>query len=810
MAPKANHSVLIVAENRQLRQSCSRLLAEAGWEVVHAENTAEATTQARTQIQHPFSLIIWGNDLSGADGDAYFRQMQSLSPTTQRMVIIPPDKPEVLIKCINTGHIHACVCTPFSAEEFLSRANECRQAFEILSNREKLMYHVALQRKQVAQAAKKLKAKEKKGQQVIRNRKIEIAQLKNRISDNDFTMEKLVEHCGTPKTPAVFYDLFKQVCTSCQRRLLNIAPDFDRDWCFPSFDEIDQTNADSAESGKIFEQLKGLSIYDTSNKTDATPVSSRKDQPIPDRPGSIDDHFVLTVSEDRMTASLAVKKVFQPGRIPAADVLKYLKRRNVCAGLTEKKVIKEWLNSVRPDGDSLVVAKGRPPAPGKNGRITWHFPVNHSVPGRMGYDGTMDFRDKGETPFVEKDALLAEKTSAVEGADGVDVYSVKIPAVETVDPEIKQGPGTRLSEDGKAIFSAIDGKPCVDNEGRIRVNESLVIDEDVDFTTGHIHFDGDIVVKGTIRSGFEVKGVNLTAGAVEGARIELSGDLKVANGIVDTQIRTVGNIHTRFINKCEIFGFGDFIVQNEIVDSNLLLGGHCLIPSGSIVTASISARRGIDAKNIGSRYSQQPSLRIGIDDHAAHMIKEVEADLEESRKKLSVLKEEMASHLKQETRVLKRIDELDVTRKERRSEIEQTHRQSAKCADRHFPVSGVNKEVSRLKNEIHTADDQTIECLEKLDRLAKMRDETKAAIQEQEEINLGLISKKKRLTQIKKRKTSSPEIIVHGTIFKGTRIAGPNSQTRLKWDHDSCVIREEKPEHPVIDAYKISILGRRS
>ncbi len=61
---------------------------------------------------------------------------------------------------------------------------------------------------------------------------------------------------------------------------------------------------------------------------------------------------------------------------------------------------------------------------------------------------------------------------------------------------------------------------------------------------------------------------------------------------METASPTVGNIHTKFINKCKILGFGNFTVLKEIIDSDILLGGNCNISTGHIIGSDISAKSG--------------------------------------------------------------------------------------------------------------------------------------------------------------------------------------------------------------------------
>ena len=108
--------------------------------------------------------------------------------------------------------------------------------------------------------------------------------------------------------------------------------------------------------------------------------------------------------------------------------------------------------------------------------------------------------------------------------------------------------------------------------------------------------------------------MSLTAREVEGASLDLSGDLCVSDGITDTEVASVGNIYAKFINNSTASAFGDIVIQKEIIDSRLLLSGTCQNPSGTIMGSKIAARNGVESGRIGTRPQKYPrsaqALRI--------------------------------------------------------------------------------------------------------------------------------------------------------------------------------------------------------
>ncbi len=117
--------------------------------------------------------------------------------------------------------------------------------------------------------------------------------------------------------------------------------------------------------------------------------------------------------------------------------------------------------------------------------------------------------------------------------------------------------------------------------------------------TGDVIFDGNVVVKGVVKQGFKVKGASLTALGIEGAEIELTGDLNVSLDIVDTQLVNVkGSVQAKYIHNSSINAFGDLIVQREIMDSIICLSGACINTDGMMVQDHAGKKSGAETLGI--------------------------------------------------------------------------------------------------------------------------------------------------------------------------------------------------------------------
>ncbi len=169
------------------------------------------------------------------------------------------------------------------------------------------------------------------------------------------------------------------------------------------------------------------------------------------------------------------------------------------------------------------------------------------------------------------------------GKPGIDVNGNPILVSDTNDIALKCGDGTLLSQNGLEVHAKIDGQPNLTLAGDLSVFAELIVDGDVDFNTGNIDFDGNVVVKGTIIDGFTIKCGNLNAKEIFGAKIFAIGDVHVSGGILRTQIKAEGNVTAKFIMNSNIKSFGSVLVDKEVIDSKICSSGNFIATRGKII-----------------------------------------------------------------------------------------------------------------------------------------------------------------------------------------------------------------------------------
>ncbi|MFA0543960.1 FapA family protein, partial [Vibrio sp. 10N.222.52.B7] len=108
-----------------------------------------------------------------------------------------------------------------------------------------------------------------------------------------------------------------------------------------------------------------------------------------------------------------------------------------------------------------------------------------------------------------------------------------IPPLPGQDSLIKPGKGTYISpEDPNLLLASHPGLPII-KDRTIEVDDALCV-SNVDVSTGHVKFKGNVFVSGNIEPGMIVKatGSVTVGGFIESAEVQAQGDIKVAKGII--------------------------------------------------------------------------------------------------------------------------------------------------------------------------------------------------------------------------------------------------------------------------------------
>ena len=500
----------------------------------------------------------------------------------------------------------------------------------------------------------------------------------------------------------------------------------------------------------------------------------------------------ITVSEDNLTAFLSVPRN-SPISISLGDIKELLVSKGICNGILKEEEIEQYLKDPHQI-EPLEIAHGIKSTAGQDSKITYYFDTDPLKIGTLKQSGVMDFRDRGQVPQVKKGALLARKEPALPGEPGMDVFGAKIPAPKPRDIKLRCGKGTEKSEDGLTVRAAQDGSPMLSADQKVTVFPKLRISGDVDLKTGHVLFDGDIDVEGSVKDGFRVEGGRLSAGEVLSADVIMSGDITVSGGIIGATIRGDGNLKARYIHDAQIYVLGDVVVEKEVLGTEIVNSGSFLMETGRVLNSRISSKKGIEANQIGSDESGPCSLTVGIDEGAKAKIenlKEQKSKKEEKSRKIDRIIQNfrtLSNTMQKEIIELAQVpDRGMLEQKELKEKMERIRK-----TDNKEEMTLLRQKIEGLEKKIRAAD-------MRLGKLMNQQEKIKAKIEELEKKVEELAAEQKSIDEDiediyswAQSEGGSPVVKVRGTIFSRTTIKGPQTTIELKKNFNSCTIREKQ------------------
>ena len=628
-------------------QRMSTLLRDEGYEVKGFNVSAEALEELKQTQENPYTLIISSYMMPKMKGDEILTKVRAIQPEAQRLLLTDTSDFDIVVRTINAVSIQAALTLPFTDNTLLHQVQICCDTYDANHKQKNLKRVTQRQNRQLFQIASNFKKKDTlyTGQIAQRDKEIRVLESRIRSAGGSLETEKgadlqdVLDGLKTDLTPEDFADRFvrlkngikKLMETAASSKYLSI-----QDVMVQTI--VKQQGLDIGDRDTARQMLQLLYPLLINLKDSKETDSSRQVKNT-----SVDDMFSLQLTEDN-TKALIRLRTFESHHLDLTHVKQFLEKYKIINGLIPDEQIVKWLVRSTPDDPPFVIAQGRPALAARDAEIKYHFSIDFLHAGKVNEDGSINFQDRGEIPYVKEGDFLAAKIFPEEGKNGMDVYGREIVVEEAVDLTFSSGPGTRISEDGVRIYATTSGQPHLDAMGNISVCPEFMIKGDLGFETGDVDFDGNVIVAGSVKEGFKVRCASLTAKEIQGAEIDIEGDLNVSLGIVDTElVKVKGCVQAKFVHNSKINSFGDLIIQKEIIDSKILLSGACVNETGTILNCEISAKMGIQGGTIGNKSSKASTLSVGVDEHTNLLISKVDAKLNRNNTVISELREELTA-----------------------------------------------------------------------------------------------------------------------------------------------------------------------
>jgi len=505
------------------------------------------------------------------------------------------------------------------------------------------------------------------------------------------------------------------------------------------------------------------------------------------------DSLVIQISPDNMKAFLLIdSKLNKKSPATIADLHYKLIKKNIVFGL--KKTLMEEIISQKIEDKAILIAEGLSYKKGVPPKISMKFNCNLNGKPLISENGKVNFKEISSFCQVKKDELIASIEPGVKSSPSVNIFGDIKGLEENFKVELKMGKNTYLSDDGKELFSSTDGVIDVLEDNTINVFSILEINKDIDFRTGNIHYNGNVMINGDVKSGFIVEGDHIAInGFVEAGNIlSNSGDVNIKDGIMGKNKSKIvlkqGDLYTSKIIDSEVLVNGNIIIDNGIIRNSRVKASGKIIVSGSngnILGSKIFSGSLIESWNIGSQNSTGTEIYLdnnsykelnALSKNLSYKLRELDKKRIEFEAALEKQKLNNISDILKDDESVKILNELSKTILERsRVENESKEIESIVIQDKETlekRLKGLIKKRDSLEQLI-PKDFMGIEILEKL---------LKTSITDRESILSKIESEYMRQRELKELKRNisllegitkfrdNAKIIVHGDIFPGIKI----------------------------------------
>lgn len=254
------------------------------------------------------------------------------------------------------------------------------------------------------------------------------------------------------------------------------------------------------------------------------------------------EYFVKDAKRSNVVFIRSGYNEIQPSPATLEQCLEELKKLNVETNLIKIDKINALISE--HSGGSAVVAEGKYPINGLDSKIKYLFRNTSYRNPDFDTEKKVNLMNHTIIPTINVGEVLAVKiTPVIPGRDGITVTGEVLKAKKGKDMPLKVGNGAILLDNETKVIAVAAGRPMYNN-GVISVVPTMVIAHDVDVSTGNLHFDGDIVVKGNIAENLKVSagGDIVVFGNIYHANVYAKGNIRVHGNIVNSRVSAGLNV----------------------------------------------------------------------------------------------------------------------------------------------------------------------------------------------------------------------------------------------------------------------------
>lgn len=358
--------------------------------------------------------------------------------------------------------------------------------------------------------------------------------------------------------------------------------------------------------------------------------------------------FRILVSRDGLRADLLIQPDAQPELLTPERCVELL--YEIGASVTNETVdaVRALIGRHETGSETRgAVVTGYPAEHGIDGYIEWKVDAPPEIDAEAGEEGdegdgeAVDYYAQTVFVMVERGDLLGVLHPPTEGRNGRDIAGNVIRARDGKSLRVRLDENILQHPDG-TFYAEIAGM-LTRSRSAVAVRNVLEINGPVDFSTGHIEFDGDVSVHGGVKDKFRLQATGSIEirKLVEAADIESGADC-VCNGGVSgrglAKIRTGGDLIARYLAGVTARVGGNLVIQRECNDAEVTVLGMIDSELGAIIGGRTTPVGEVVIGTLGSPGEAPTVLELGrvpgLDEQKSRLEAAIE-ELGEAQDKMS-------------------------------------------------------------------------------------------------------------------------------------------------------------------------------
>ncbi len=348
--------------------------------------------------------------------------------------------------------------------------------------------------------------------------------------------------------------------------------------------------------------------------------------------------LTVVISRDGLAAFVRRTDPKDTEAISEEDLRQSLTDNGVVFGIKENLMA---LFEQQTVGGSVALAEGIKSIQGESGHIEYLYDT----------EGTVDKKQTANAEnrvFKIMNAVKGMKLARIippgQGTPGKTVTDLEIPPYPGKPVYLRAAKNTMVSEEDPSIIVATGDGHIIRTSSAIEIETVLTIPGDIAFSTGDIDFVGSLIVRGDIKTGFnvKVKGNLEVQGNVEDAQLEVGGDVIIKKGFIGHSkgiLNAKGDVTLGFVLNQTINTEKNVTIIQYCVNGTINAGDKINAAKASVVGGSLDALSEIHVKSLGSDQYSLTKVHIGRKGRILAKIAIVEKEIEQAKKALTDVKD---------------------------------------------------------------------------------------------------------------------------------------------------------------------------